>query len=642
MDIADTMRDAARRVADAAPDAIGPALVEFVSLVARWPFAVSTGRVCDSDRARSDAFACVIHAASAQGVDVDAIPANAVAAVIDATGTLGMDELRTAYARIRAAKRLKKEPAPDVAGAVPIASVILGVILAQKSDVPLEALAEELDRLNAETPGRERADMVVVAEIGVINYGAQFPGEGISGDFLPPADGAIESHPAPVYVVMMLRPTGALSLNKMMAFMVAYLGLFLPGANLPPWDAIEKDVDRHVVVFCGYQHNLAGELVPVPRHAYNDRLLAPLPVRIESQDGRLLGLLRLLPWQEGGTVLLEHSQLPLEGLLVFLEPRQSRHAGVVKLKNRQLSYVMPITEGDFAQMLGRIQARTNMVVRPVQPNWTMQKFADEGSSSPLLARLMIGVLKLRDNVFNDRDREAFDRPYDAVLKSVFSARDSMRDVITVWREHERKVTAGEVASVDRNAIRVSENVDRALGRAADAFIVAAARAVKAGLQDVGTALGVSIGFLFQREAGFAAGLLAMQTTDPALADYLRQTRAEWSERLQDARNAIEHEGWTLPAVRYSRVATGVQASEPQIAGLPATDFVTLTFDRVVCCVEDVVVHLLMRRLTAGLALWEVPKHERPSDMPERFRLTLAVGDNPRWVIAYHYSSFQET
>jgi len=30
-----------------------------------------------------------------------------------------------------------------------------------------------------------------------------------------------------------------------------------------------------------------------------------------------------------------------------------------------------------------------MIVRPVQPDWTVQKVADEGSSSPFMARLMI-------------------------------------------------------------------------------------------------------------------------------------------------------------------------------------------------------------------------------------------------------------
>ena len=62
--------------------------------------------------------------------------------------------------------------------------------------------------------------------------------------------------------------------------------------------------------------------------------------------------------------------------------------------------------------------------------------------------------------------------------------------------------------------------------------------------------GVNLGFLFQKQAHFEAGLVTLETIDPRLAAYLRQART-WSERLLAARNAEEHEGWTLPQVTYS-------------------------------------------------------------------------------------------
>jgi DNA replication protein DnaC len=133
---------------------------------------------------------------------------------------------------------------------------------------------------------------------------------------------------------------------------------------------------------------------------------------------------------------------PLDGLLVFLGAAALKRGGIIRLKNSQISYVLPITQGDFGQMLARIQRQSNMVVRPIQPNWTVQKVADEGSSSPLMARLMIGMLRLRDNVFDHTNRDPFDNAYDFVLKSLFSARDAMRQLTNVWQEHERKVNAG--------------------------------------------------------------------------------------------------------------------------------------------------------------------------------------------------------
>jgi hypothetical protein len=86
-----------------------------------------------------------------------------------------------------------------------------------------------------------------------------------------------------------------------------------------------------------------------------------------------------------------------------------------------------------------------------------------------------------------------------------------------------------VARVERNAIHVDESVDRELGQEAEAFINAAARAIKKGMQDVAAVLGVNIGFLFQKQAAFDAGVAALQASDPALAEYLRQARTVWSE-----------------------------------------------------------------------------------------------------------------
>jgi hypothetical protein len=159
---------------------------------------------------------------------------------------------------------------------------------------------------------------------------------------------------------------------------------------------------------------------------------------------------------------------------------------------------MLLTPGrDHRNSKGAHHVRPPSVVRSVQPDWTIQKVADEGSSSPFMARLMIGVLRLRDNVFDPTNRDDFDKPYDFVLKSLFSARDAMRQMTTLWKEHERKVAAGEIARVERTSIHVDESVDRELGQEAEAFINAAARAVKKGMQDVATVFGVNIGFLFR-------------------------------------------------------------------------------------------------------------------------------------------------
>lgn len=643
-DLSESVYQAGRDLLVVPHASLAEALNRFVGTFVGWPYSAAAGFVVDHDGNRTESFACVVHVSPTHqdGCEGGGFLADGVAAVIDVTSTMDIDGLRAAYDRIAGAKRLKKKSMPRAKGATPTTTVTLGIVMAQNSDLPLETLGEELDRLNQGTPGRERADMLVLASTGVINYGVQFPSEGLTGDFLPPAQGALEAYTPPMYIVMVMRPSRDFSVNKMLSFLAAHLDIFSPGANVPRWREVSKGVTSLALTLYGYQYNLKGELVPVPREFYNDRYLAPLPVRIEDQQGTLLGALRFLPWQDGAAILFEDPKIPLEPFLMFLGPEASKRAGIIKLRKGLLSYVLPITADDFKQMLGRIQRQSNVMVRPVQPSWTIQKVADEGSSSPLMARLMIGMLNLRDTVMDHKARDTFDKPYDLVLKPLLGARDAMHQMAKVWREHERKVATGDVARLERSSIHVDESIDREFGQEAEAFINAAARAMKKGMQDVAAALGVNIGFLFQKQAAFEAGLAALQASDPALARHLRQTRVVWSETLQDARNAVEHEGWTLSPVRYTRVLDGVKASEPEIRGMPATEFASFIFDRLACFVEDVTAHLLASKLPPLMALTEVPLADRREDMPERFRVTFAAGGMPPWQISFHASTFDQT
>ena len=107
----------------------------------------------------------------------------------------------------------------------------------------------------------------------------------------------------------------------------------------------------------------------------------------------MLGHLQFVPWQDGAC--LRAIGMPLEPFLVMLGDKDRRM--VIERKGSTLSQVLPINSGDFKALLDRFQRQSNMLVRPPKPpNWTVAKAADEGTSSPFIARLFAGVLNLRD------------------------------------------------------------------------------------------------------------------------------------------------------------------------------------------------------------------------------------------------------
>lgn len=642
MEVSQEVYEAGQHVTSTSEVTPADALNEFLGRFLEWPFKAASGFAMDRDGNETKTFASVIYTSSEGPATTEtrAIPADTVAAVVDVCESLDLENFRAAYGHIAQAKRLKKSPAPRLER-TPTTTITLGVIFALRSELPLETFAEELDRLNTQTPGKEWPDMVVIASTGVINYAVQFPGEGLSGDTLPPAEGALAAYTPPVYVVMVMRPTGDYTLNKMMAFLFAHLAIFSPGAKLPNFAQILQGVPQHALTVTGYQYNLSGDLLPVPRQFYNDRYLPPLPMRIEDQKGDLLCTLQFLPWQDGGVILLK-GKLPLDGLLIFLGEEALKRGRIVRRANLQISYVLPITQTHFIEMLRRIERQSNMVVRRDQTKFVVQKLSDEGTQSPFVARLYLGLLHLRDLVYpGHTQREKFDKFYEIVISSLQNARETAQGMVRRWEEHCQKVISGEVARPQGQTIHVDESVDKELRKGVEDFLNAAVRALKQGMQNLAAELQLNIGFLFRKQAAFETGLAVLEKTDPLLAEYLQQTRV-WSERLVERRNAIEHEGWMLPRVTYSHTGAAIRANEPPVSGQPVSEFVSFMLDRLTCFVEELTAHCLQRQMPTGTTITEIALAHRAAEAPERFRVTLASGGMSAWKISYHHSTFEET
>ena len=150
---------AAAQVQAAAGDAVGSAFNEFLRDFIGWPLAIDAGVVRGLDGQQSESFASIIHVEKKVD-DAGVFRADDVAAVIDVVDTLDVAGFRESYRRVATAKSLKKSPPPDVPMTT---TVTMGIVMAAQVTVPLELLAEELERLNSETPGRNRPDMVVSA-----------------------------------------------------------------------------------------------------------------------------------------------------------------------------------------------------------------------------------------------------------------------------------------------------------------------------------------------------------------------------------------------------------------------------------------------------------------------------------------------
>lgn len=602
-----------------------------------WPFRAASGTAFDSEGQTTAPFGTVIFT-RVQGTEMPegqpvSVPADTLACAIDVTHTLDLEGLRQAYARIAQAKTLKKSPAARNATHT---TITFGVIFAVEATVPLEHLADELDRLNRQTPDANWPDIVVVASHGLIAYAVQFPGEPtISGQWMPPAEGALANYVPATYIVMIIKPSCSYTFNQMMHTILAHLWIFSPGANLLDREEITKGVQNLALTQTGYQYNLAGELRPVPPEHVQGRMLPQRPFLVQNKKGETLATLQFLAWQDGGVILLR-GKLPLDGFIIFLGGAVLKKAGTIKREGLQISHVLPIPEQNFQEMLQRIQRQTNMQVRNDSGKFVVQKLADEGASSPFMARLFMGVLKLGDTLGNEK--QGFEAAYHPLIMTLLEI-TTAKELSDAYRDHVSKIAAGTIVQMQGPTVHITDSIDRQLAKKVDEFLTSATRSFKDKMQRVTNALGVNIGFLYQKPDSFERGVVAFAQVDAPLAAYLRDAR-RWGDALVRARNGLEHGGWQLPRIAYTVNAGTITASEPPLDGQPVTEFVKQMTDRLMCFVEDVTVHCINRRMPSAMSITEIPSPQRSVEMPMRFQPTLANGGLPLWQIQYHHSSFE--
>jgi len=445
------------------------------------------------------------------------------------------------------------------------------------------------------------------------------------------------------YAVMLISSTGTETFNLAMHSVVAQLARWSSGYVIPGHDTILEGVPRHGITWTGYQYDLSGQLRPVPPEHYQGRSLPPKSVSLYPRGSKEpLAAMAFLKWQDGGVVLLR-GKLPLEGMLVFLggviDGEALRKIAKMHRDDLQISSVLPIHERHYLMMLRNIQQRGGLDVRSDEGKFVIQKFADEGSSSPFMARVFYAPLKLAESLGPEKD--AFEKAHHTLMTTLMEIRDAARDVAKTWKDYARRVDDGSIVEHQGVHIHVTENVDRQLGRQVNEFLTGATRSFKERMQRVARSLGVEIGFLYQAEAKFERRVADLDRTDAALAAYIREAR-RWGDALVTTRNNLDHGDWKLQSAVVGEADGRVSVTEPAIDGVPVTRWVADMTDRVLCFVEDVLAHGIQKRMPLGITLAEIPLAQRSPEMPVRFKPTITGGGLTTWEIRYHASRLEET
>ena len=283
---------------------------------------------------------------------------------------------------------------------------------------------------------------------------------------------------------------------------------------------------------------------------------------------------------------------------------------------------------------------------PVQ----LVKVSDEGSSSPFIARIFMGLLEFRNQLFllgtpdNERGRTQnhFDRMFQPMLDAAQATRDAALEIKGLVDAHLEEIRRGTAVRFRPGQYEILRTIDSKLSQTVDKLIDQSIVATNTGLQSIlNDPLGLDIGFFFQQDAAFGAGVSGLRNAgEPDLAAYLEQVRTAWHSALQDLRTKHEHRGWSLGRIQYSLTSPSqVGASLPDVLGSPVHLFARQTANRVLLFIENMMVYAMQRQYNYPIFVVEIPpEHRNPVD-PQRFRLApRGLDPAPPWRITFRDDS----
>ncbi len=256
---------------------------------------------------------------------------------------------------------------------------------------------------------------------------------------------------------------------------------------------------------------------------------------------------------------------------------------------------------------------------------TLKKIKTTGTDDPLNARLMFGIMELRDFMV-ERDEEkrlAFDKFYGPVLDNMEEAQEHMTRCLSLIEDHRNKVVSGEIIKFQRDIIEVDETIDKELNNNFKDFFIKGQIALKA-LSPLSNHLGYSVGFFFQDDKEFEAGKekftqLHKDKEVEALLKMLEDDRKKWYRHFREMRVKFEHEGASLPDIKYVKSPEGkVMVLFPTIGKYQISEYFKIIWFNLFEFVEGIVVSLIAFNLKPPLIIRALPEEQRDKSFPKKY------------------------
>lgn len=607
-------------------------------------FHATKGFVIDADNQMSDHQDVIIydeHSSPVYKYDGanQIVSADAVAAIIEVKAVLNKSQLEEAFAKIEEVKRLKKRPISEMDQKTTASTLTttgtLGIILGFGSDISLEKLAEHCVELNEKYETAHRPDIIVVLDVGVINYTAQFVGARNMGDVAVASDD--EFVIPPCYVHLVAREDGAFSLNRLFTHLLSHLALYPRRPSIPPFSVLLEGTSSIVHRLGVYQFNTERRLVRFETPPATVSEQNPI-IRIRDKASKEeLATLTYIPWQDGG-VIRKRGKIPLMALLVWFTKGEPPRT--MQIEDTELSMVIKVTRPEFEKWPRTIERQSNMTATlEIPPPFEVRQIGMEGTGEPFIARVFLGLIDTAANILSQQDKKAFDECFTGTLNPALELRKSLVSIRELISGHKDALQKGTIVRKAQADPLLSERIDNPLRSHVVHFLEMADAIIK-NLPLVMKFFAINIEYMTDREQRFAKGCERNEARHPELVTYLRKLRPSLLD-IDERFRKMRVEGWNLSNVKYTFSDGVVSMVEPLIDGEPVSEYLQRVFSILALGIEEVIMYGFQKSLTGSIAIVEIPQHQRNRINAQRFRRTLRDSEST-WQLTWTGKGFYES
>lgn len=253
----------------------------------------------------------------------------------------------------------------------------------------------------------------------------------------------------------------------------------------------------------------------------------------------------------------------------------------------------------------------------------LQKAYDIEPGDDFYARFLMGLCDIRSCAYRKDKQLEYDKSFHPVYQNLLEMKMLRDKCLSIVSNHLSAVQSGADGRYNGHHIDIDKPLDDELNIFFKDFFIRGQMVIGALIKH-SIYMGSNIGFLFAEEKKFHKGLkdFVLKEDDErfeSLNNFVVNHKIAWYSSFRELRRQIEHEGWSLPRLRYSLDENQkVQIHLPILFNQSLDNLLNTCWENMTLFCEEVIVFLLSLKLRDDMVIVYIPEKERNQNIPVRY------------------------